>query len=416
MSNYLAVGTVTATLRRMLQRRLDQDVPGAQATVDRPGSKTPGTVGAPGVNVFLYQVSPSAAFRAADLPTRRTDGSLITRPTIGLDLHYLLTFVGDETKLEPQRVLGSVVTALHAQPVITDAMIEAVKAAAAPPGGTPPVYPELRDSDLGEQVDAVRFTPAALNLEELSKLWSVFFQSPYQLSMAYHASVVLIEDAERPEPSRPVLRRGIAAEALGRPLIQQIGATPDPDEPITAASNVTVRGRDLLSDGVRVRVFGADLAPTGATGTEVTVDLSAVAPASLRAGERTLQIVRLTAIGDPPVPHATAVSQPALFVMHPRVQSTTVEGAPPDQRARLTLDVTVGARQSTALLLLDPVTAEQRFLFGGPVRAVDGSVVEIPIAGVAAGTYLVQVLVDGAESPLTLDAGGNPTEPTVTVP
>ena len=69
-----------------------------------------------GVNVFLYQVTPNAAWRNADLPTRRANGDLIQRPQAALDLHYLLTFYGDESLLQPQRVLGSVVRTLHCGP------------------------------------------------------------------------------------------------------------------------------------------------------------------------------------------------------------------------------------------------------------------------------------------------------------
>jgi hypothetical protein len=45
-------------------------------------------------------------------------------------------------------------------------------------------------------------------LEEQSKLWSVFFQTSHTVSVAYQASVVLIESDEAPQPALPVLKRG----------------------------------------------------------------------------------------------------------------------------------------------------------------------------------------------------------------
>ena len=45
-----------------------------------------------------------------------------------------------------------------------------------------------------------------MNLEELSKLWSVFFQTPYALSIAYQASVVLIEPDLEPIDAAPGAR------------------------------------------------------------------------------------------------------------------------------------------------------------------------------------------------------------------
>jgi hypothetical protein len=57
-------------------------------------------------------------------------------------------------------------------------------------------------------VEQIKFTPLAISLEELSKLWSVFFQTPYALSVAYQGTVVLIESEEQAQPGLPVLKRG----------------------------------------------------------------------------------------------------------------------------------------------------------------------------------------------------------------
>ncbi|MDQ5836372.1 MAG: DUF4255 domain-containing protein, partial [Acidobacteriota bacterium] len=117
MSNFLAVATVTAALSEFLQAAIGPDVPGATVTTLRPDSN--GGMPPTGVNIFLYQVTANPAWQNADLPTRRADGDLVHRPQAALDLHYLLTFYGVEAQLEPQRVLGSVVRALHARPVLT---------------------------------------------------------------------------------------------------------------------------------------------------------------------------------------------------------------------------------------------------------------------------------------------------------
>ena len=69
MSNHLAIATVTATLRDLVFAAVSADVPGANVTMVKPdgvGSGVPAT----GVNIFLYQVTPSAAARNEDLPTR----------------------------------------------------------------------------------------------------------------------------------------------------------------------------------------------------------------------------------------------------------------------------------------------------------------------------------------------------------
>jgi hypothetical protein len=193
MSNYLAIATVTAALSRALQAALGADVPGALVTTVRPDGPSSG-VPETGANLFLYQVTPNSSWRNNDLPTRRPDGTLVQRPQVAIDLHYLLSFYGVEADLEPQRLLGSTIRTLHAKPVLTRQEIQ----------NTVNTISFLNDSDLAEEVESVKFTPIPLNLEELSKLWSVFFQTPYVLSVAYEASVVLISTEQRPVMAQPV--------------------------------------------------------------------------------------------------------------------------------------------------------------------------------------------------------------------
>jgi hypothetical protein len=200
MSNFLAIATVTATLGRVLQGAVGADVPGALVTAVRPDGPNSG-VPDTGVNLFLYQVTPNAQWRNQDLPTRRADGTVAQRPQAALDLHYLLSFYGAEVELEPQRLLGSALRTLHARPLLDRAAVVNAIAANA----------FLAGSDLADAVESVRFTPMSLNLEELSKLWSVFFQTTYVLSVAYRASVVLLTADAQPLLAQPVAARVVQA-------------------------------------------------------------------------------------------------------------------------------------------------------------------------------------------------------------
>ncbi len=118
MSNALAIATVTATLQQLLQTALpaSSGVSGALVKNVRPDDQ--GNLPAVGVNIFLYQVSPNPAWRNADLPTRRADNTLLRRPQAALDLHYLLTFYGEDATLDQQRLLGATALYLHANPVL----------------------------------------------------------------------------------------------------------------------------------------------------------------------------------------------------------------------------------------------------------------------------------------------------------
>src|SRR5215469_16285087 len=166
MSNFLAIATVTAALQQILQTPVGNAVALAQVGFNRPD---PTNTTAPLVNIYLYQITPNAAYRNADLPTRRADGSLVQRPQAALDLHYLFTFHGDDSKLEPQRLMGAVVTTLHSQPLLLPSAINAATTH----------FTFLAGSRLENQIERVKFTPTALSLEEFSKLWSAFFHVEY---------------------------------------------------------------------------------------------------------------------------------------------------------------------------------------------------------------------------------------------
>ena len=195
MSNALAIATVTSALAQIVRIAARGVVSGADVIVGRP-EVTPGILHT--VFLYLYRVTPNAGLGNADLPTRGPDGKLTQRSQAALDLHYLLSFYGSETDLEPQRMMGAVIRDLHTRPILSRQEISDAIAS----------NPLLNGSNLAEAVELVKFTPFPLTLEDLSKLWSVFFQTPHALSVAYQGSVILIESEEAAQPVPPVLRRG----------------------------------------------------------------------------------------------------------------------------------------------------------------------------------------------------------------
>ncbi len=201
MSNDLAIATVTATLKRLLEDAVTGHIRGTAITVTigQPDQKDTTQENHGKVNIFLYQVTANPGWRNADLPTRRSDGSLSQRPQLALDLHYMLSFYGDKTTLVSERLMGIVMKTLHAKPILTQAMIRA----------TVESLSYLDGSTLATQPELVKFTPVSLSLEELSKIWSIFFQTQYVLSVAYQSSVVLIETDDRPRINPDAERRDI---------------------------------------------------------------------------------------------------------------------------------------------------------------------------------------------------------------
>src|SRR5215212_6841842 len=309
MSNFLAVATVTATLSRALTAAVGVDVPGATVTTLRPDDSTNGTP-ATGVNIYLYQVAPNAAWRNADLPTRRDDGGLVQRPQVALDLLYLLSFYGSEVQLEPQRLLGSVVRMLHTQPVLTRQMI---RDAIGDPNNT-----FLATSNLDEEVERIKLTPSSLSLEELSKLWSIFFQVPYTLSVVYQASVVLIEPEVQTQKALPVRERNVYTLPFRQPTIEQIMSQAGAERPILAGDQLILAGKQLRGEVTRVRIGGIEAEPQAVSDTQISVPL----PENLRAGLQGVQVVQYVQMGTPPTPHRGFESNVAAFILRPTIAAT----------------------------------------------------------------------------------------------
>ncbi len=418
MSNYLAVATVTTVFRRSLLSVVGSDttgVTGATVTAVRPaeGQNTGLPTGA-GVNVFLYQVTPNPHRRNADLPMRGPEGRLAHRPQAAIDLHYLLSFYGSESSLEPQRLLGSAIAHLHSQPLLTRAAIEAAV--------TDPTLPYLSDSNLADQVDSIRFVPVNLSLDDLSRLWSVFFQIRYVLSVVYQASVVLLEPKVTVPVVLPIRDFNLRAVPLRQPYIRRVVAQAGEDEPIVSGTAVYVEGHDLHAGIVAVEVNGGE-APTG----QVRDDRIALTlPAGLQAGVQRIQVRHGVRIGAPAERHLTFSSNLGSFVLQPRITMTgtsydiaisDVNGAGASPRtATVTVNVepAVGVNQQVTLEML--ANDEVAYTFAATARTSETASLSFSIRGVAAGDYVFRVRVDGADSPIELDADRRPIAPKGTIP
>jgi hypothetical protein len=421
MSNALAVATVTATLKRTLDEALAAGTPGsvpnATASTIRPEEATNGNGATTGINIYLYQVIPNAALRGEELPTRRSDGSLVRRPQAALDLYYLLTFYGDEKKQEPQRLLGTAVSTLNARPILSRGAIR--NAIDHELADDPSTY--LQFSDLVDQIDLVKLSPIPLNLEELSKLWSIFFQTPYVLSVAYQGTVVLIESDVTPHTAPPVLARNLYLTPFRSPVIDRVVSVAGPREPITSASTIVIEGTRLQASPMQVRVGEAIVTPALDQVTDSAITLPV--PAGVRAGIKGAQVIHPIEMGTPPVPHEGVESNAAPFVLRPTISGavTVAAGSGSDADVSIPLAPDVGKAQRVVLLLneFQPPTTRAPFAytFQAPLRnqpPASVSTITVPTVGVEAGDYLVRVQVDGAESLLGVDGSGQLATPRVT--
>lgn len=396
MSNFLAIAAATATLSRMIGAAIREAVPGAAVTTLRPDS--PGeSVSQPRVNLYLYQVVLNPAWRNQDLPTRNSDGGLLQLPQAALDLHYLLTFFGDEAQLEPQRLLARVVTALHAQPALTR---EAIRTTIQSTTASDPNH-FLARSDLADQVELVRLSPLALNLEELSKMWSVLFQVPYALSVAYQGSVVLLEAEGAPQSALPVRAVRLASGSGRLPILDRVEP---PTVEFADDAQLTLKGRNLSADTVTVFFDQIEAAAHAVADEAIAVRL----PPGLRAGRHNLQVVH-KAPPDSDGPGRIVRSNSMTFKLAPRITSPAPLAAARGETLTLQCAPAIESTQRAALLV------GPREIASLP-RTVSGNTLSFGIPpDFPAGDFLLRLRIDGVESRLGVDQNGRYDRPSVSV-
>ena len=416
MSNHLAIATVTAVLNKLLQEGISLDIPGAQITTQRPDAPG-GNVSGARINLFLYHATPNTAWRNADLRTRRPKGDLVKHGQASLDLHYILTFYGNEQRLEPQRLMGSAIQTLVDNPLITQEIIRETT--------TSSTIRELEGSALAEQVQMVKFFPSDMTTEELSRVWSVFFQIPYSLSFAYQATAIVIQGRKPGKSPLPVRSRRFFTSPV-RPVLDKVSTPGSLNTPITLDSHLVLQGRQLKSGqssnannvAVQVQLGQAKLTPQQVSKQQVAITLatlSAAEKAQLRAGAQGIRVAHIETVENGQ--DFSILSNLVPVVLCPTIQTSnqTSNGQPfsleltesdedvYDGQLSLSVDVTVAPHQSTYLLLNDQERDAQVYVGKGERRTAETNQLTFPLKQIRGGTYLVRVQIDGAESPLEVD-------------
>jgi hypothetical protein len=224
------------------------------------------------VNVLLYRIEPNAAWRNHPLPSQTRPGES-GPPPLAINLGYLITAYGEEDREEVGHfILAQAMRVLHDHPFVTrDRLKTALEAA-----------------HVHDQLENVKITPHTLNVEELSKLWTVF-QTQYRLSAAYEVTVVLIDSRVPLKSALPVLKRGpddrgVDAVASAPPLLAS--AVPASGFPsVRLGEELVVSGERLDGTGLKARVrhpllanpIDLDVTPVSASTIRLTIPDASVA-------------------------------------------------------------------------------------------------------------------------------------------
>jgi hypothetical protein len=370
------------------------------------------------LNLFLYQVTPNAALRNADLPSRDRNGARLTNPPLALDLFYLLTAYGSDD-FEGEILLGYAMQLLHETPVLSrDAIRRSLAAPTDVDGGIlPPTVAALTAADLADQVEQIKLAPHPLNTEEMSKLWTAF-QAKYRPSVAYQASVLLIESTLPTRSALPVLTRGepdpatgrdrgVIVHASARPPFPALDAASPPDDQtaVRMGELLTLTGFRLEGDTVAARFtrlregdFVELGAEAGATDHEFQVrmppdppaapvpDASPLNPANWRAGVYAVEaIVRVAGEDDR---HTNQI--PVLLA--PRLDSVAAAAAGSD--VTVTVDVSPPVRRTQRVRLI----VGNRELAPDAMAGESAQTLTFTSDAFASGSQWTRLRVDGVDS------------------
>jgi hypothetical protein len=445
VSNALAIASVTAVLKDLLNNGVvDHQLSGVvgEVTVSALPPDRLLVAGEPEtsrINLFMYHVSPNPGWRNVGLPSRSSSGDRVANPPLALDLHYLLTAYG-ASEYHSEILLGYAMQLLHENPVLSRDAIRRTLAPVSPVTGVilPTPLNTLIASELADQVETIRLTPQTMTPDDISKLWMAI-QSHYRPTAVYQASVVLIESKASTRSALPVAndKRGIHVVPFRFPAIYDVVNVLGDRAPIAVGDTIAIRGRDLVGDSTLVNFDGVEITPpsTAMKPDRIELTLTSPLPAGVYAGVKGIQIVQKIPMGDPPVDHRGTESNVAALVLRPTItngptigagdivnvvsSTETINGQVVQFRAgslRITFDPRVGRDQKVTVMLNEtnvaPGAITHAYTFSSPssnglaAGVDDTDTVEIPFTRVVAGTYLVRVQVDGAESVLTQNGSG----------
>ncbi|MEB3293095.1 MAG: Pvc16 family protein, partial [Synechococcales bacterium] len=279
----------------------------------------------------------------------------------------------------------------------------------------------LATSDLADQVEQIKISPQVMTLEEISRFWSAL-QTPYRPSALYQVSVVLLEMKRSTKSALPVLQRNVYITPFEQPIIETVESSEGDRQPITLDKTLIIKGQRLQADATRVQI-GATNIPLNTRAiaeTQIQIPLATLEPTvvnTLRAGVQPIQVIHDLVLGTPGDPHRGFESNMAAFVLRPRilrdsgnryqiqVSPMQIEsGGRQIRNVTIALSPVVGQSQRV-LLLLNEWQGTRAYSFEAAPRSQDSNVLVIPIsASLPAGTYLVRVQIDGADSPLDVDS------------
>jgi hypothetical protein len=401
MSDYLAVGGVSAVLKALLNASLSDGGP-ATVLVSSPAitNKAPdliitGPDEPAQINLFMYYASINPALRNLGLPSVNSNGAPISNPPLAINLHYLVTAYG-ANPYDPEILLAFAMQVFHNTPVVPRSVIQSALIDLA--SGSPSNEQKLLTaSTLASQVEHIRITPETLTTEEIYRLWSAFNTS-YRPTTSYQVSVVVIQNTQSYTSNLPVRKRSLLALPLTGPVITTVSPSM-----VAAGQTLTINGLNFVSGPTSNTLVsfddGAPIAASTVQGNCVRVNV----PSTLEAGTCNVRIMCNVTFPSSPTPHPCFASNPVPFQLIPTVVAPATPPYEVQQSEPLTITVSpvVGNMQTVVVYIGDQAIPVPAAPVTPPTTSTTVTVTVAPT--IAVGTYPLRVEVDGAQSQLAQD-------------
>ncbi len=184
MGAHTVLRDVGETLKKLLQENIPELSDEKSITFDSPGEIESTT--APRLSVFLYHIAENSYLRNTE--PESVNITQIQYPPITLDLYYIFTPYA-QNRDTALIILEGLVQTLYDHSVFKGDILQGNLAA----NGN----------------DKIRITPNNLSLDELNKLWSIFPNKSFKLSVSYMFTPVKIPSGRKKDITR-VLEKDIA--------------------------------------------------------------------------------------------------------------------------------------------------------------------------------------------------------------
>ena len=429
MANALAIAGVTAVLKDLLNDALinaNIDAIGQFSVTALPLDEMEPPADASQINrlnIYMWNATRNAAWSNERLPGRNAAGERIDSPFLALDLHFVLSATGSD-ELHAEILLGYGMQVLHETPVLTRDAIRTALGGLTPPVDAqllPAAQQFLQASDLADQFEQIRITPAVLDsnspgqIEALSNIWSAFSTS-LRASALYQVSCVLIESQSPVHSALPVLTLGGRTAPLRAPQILRVrslpggaGTLPDGRAPVLPGSWVALEGTALASDDLRIGLGDRTLTALPANIANGRIDVQL--PGDVQAGLTRIAVEHLFVPDGGTALRVWEMSNAAPVVIAPILNAHQVAGSVTGGRFTGTVTATLGHQvgvEQVAALLFNPLagSGEASFSVRCRPRTTDGTEVVADLRDVVAANYLIRVEIGGAASQLNMGATG----------